>query len=149
MAAARAKVGLAPSASDAELAQAQAKAAAARAKVGLAPSASDAELAQAQAKEVKKVGAIDGLETLMSSLGLEDKLPDAANWCEVNGADSVRDIHEADYAEQLAKDLGLPLVQANKLIKAIKKLAPLDRTWTFQLRSKRSQLLPRILRKMP
>ena len=33
--------------------------------------------------------AIDGLETLMSSLGLEDKLPDAANWCEVNGAESV------------------------------------------------------------
>jgi len=70
----------------------------------------------------KKVEAIDGLETLMSSLGLEDKLPDAANWCEVNGAESVRDIHEADCAEQLAKDLGLPLVKANKLIKAIKKL---------------------------
>ena len=70
----------------------------------------------------KKVEAIDGLETLMSSLGLEDKLPDAANWCQVNGAKSVRDIHEADCAEQLAKDLGLPLVKANKLIKAIKEL---------------------------
>ena len=97
----------------------------------------------------KKVKAIDGLETLMSSLGLEDKLPDAANWCEVNGADSVRDIHEADYAEQLAKDLGLLLVQANKLIKAIKKLGTAGAHLTFQLRSKRSQLLPRILRKMP
>ena len=71
---------------------------------------------------VKKVEGIDGLETLMSSLGLEDKLPDAANWCEVNGAESVRDIHEANCAEQLAKDLGLPLVKANKLIKAIKEL---------------------------
>jgi len=53
-AAARVEVGLAPSASDAELAQAQAQkrqaAAAAHAKVGLAPSASYAELAQAQAK---------------------------------------------------------------------------------------------------
>ena len=46
-AAARAKVGLAPSASDAELAQAQAKAEA-RAALGLAPSASDEEVAQAQ-----------------------------------------------------------------------------------------------------
>jgi hypothetical protein len=74
----------------------------------------------------KKVKAIDGLETLMSSLGLEDKLPDAANWCQVNGAESVRDIHEADCAEQLAKDLGLPLVKANKLIKAIKEAAKQD-----------------------
>ena len=46
-AAARAEVGLAPSASDAELAQAQAKAEA-RAALGLAPSASDEEVAQAQ-----------------------------------------------------------------------------------------------------
>jgi hypothetical protein len=74
----------------------------------------------------KKVEAIDGLETLMSSLGLEDKLPDAANWCQVNVAESVRDIHEADCAEQLAKDLGLPLVKANKLIKAIKEAAKQD-----------------------
>ena len=46
-AAARAEVGLAPSASDAELAQAQAKTEA-RAALGLAPSASDEEVAQAQ-----------------------------------------------------------------------------------------------------
>ena len=58
----------------------------------------------------------------MSSLGLGDKLPDAAHWCEVSGAESVRDIYDADCAEQLAKDLGLPLVKANKLIKAIKEL---------------------------
>ena len=66
------------------------------------------------------MAAISGLDTLMSSLGLEDKAHAAAKWCQVHGAESVQDLIEEDYAEQLVKELDLPQIKAKKLVTAIK-----------------------------
>ena len=67
---------------------------------------------------------IHGLETLLSLLNLEEKLPAAANWCQDEGAESVEDLMEEDYADQLAKFLQLPQIKRTRLIKAIKSWKP-------------------------
>eukprot|EP00802_Teleaulax_amphioxeia_P003505 Tamp_03508.p1 GENE.Tamp_03508~~Tamp_03508.p1 ORF type:complete len:475 (-),score=55.85 Tamp_03508:902-2326(-) len=63
---------------------------------------------------------IEGLKTLMLSLKLEEKLPAATKWCRDNGAESVEDLMEEDYADQLTKALQLPQIKSTRLIKSIK-----------------------------
>ena len=60
------------------------------------------------------------LGELLGSLGLEDKLAAADAWCVAQGAESVGDLNDEDYPEQLAKELALPPIKAKKLVKAIK-----------------------------
>ena len=63
---------------------------------------------------------IEGLRAVMSPLKLQAMVPAATTWCRAKGADSVTDLVEDGYAEQLAKELGLPEIKAKKLIDAIK-----------------------------
>ena len=73
-----------------------------------------------QATSGSSLSTIEGLETLLSSLKLEEKLPAATKWCQDEGAESVEDLMEEDYADQLAKALQLPQIKSTRLIKAIK-----------------------------
>ena len=50
---------------------------------------------------------VTGLEELLSSLGLQDNLAAAAEWCDSIGAESVDDLKDEDYAERLAAQLEL------------------------------------------
>ena len=43
-----------------------------------------------------------------------------AEWCESMGAESVDDLKQEDYAEQLANELGLKPIPAKKLVRTIK-----------------------------
>ena len=63
---------------------------------------------------------VTGLEELLSSLGLQDNLAAAAEWCDSIGAESVDDLKDEDYAERLAARLELKEIKAKKLVKAIK-----------------------------
>ena len=73
-----------------------------------------------QATSAPSLPTIEGLEKLLSSVNLEEKLPDATKWCRDEGAERVEDLMEEDYAEQLAKALQLPQIKSTRLIKAIK-----------------------------
>jgi hypothetical protein len=63
---------------------------------------------------------IRGLGELFKSLNLHDKLETAIKWCQEEGAESVEDLKDDKYAEELAEALQLPRIKANKLVKAIK-----------------------------
>ena len=63
---------------------------------------------------------VTGLAELLSSLGLQEKLAAAAEWCDSMGAESVDDLQDEDYAERLATQLELKEIKAKKLVKAIK-----------------------------
>ena len=63
---------------------------------------------------------VTGLAELLSSLGLQEKLAAAAEWCDSMGAESVDDLKDEDYAERLATQLELKEIKAKKLVKAIK-----------------------------
>ena len=63
---------------------------------------------------------IRGLVELFRSLNLNDKLETAIKWCQKEGAESVEDLQDEKYAEELAKALELPRIKANNLVKAIK-----------------------------
>jgi len=75
-----------------------------------------------QADSASTLSTIKGLETLLSLLNLQQKLPAATKWCRDQGAESVEDLMEEDYADQLTKALQLPPIKSTKLIKAIKSL---------------------------
>ena len=62
---------------------------------------------------------VTGLAELLSSLGLQEKLAAAAEWCDSMGAESVDDLQDEDYAERLAKQLELKEIKAKRLVKAI------------------------------
>ena len=65
---------------------------------------------------------VTGLASLLASLKLDDKLTAATKWCMEKGADDVADLKDEAYAEELAKELGLPEIKAKKLAKAIQAL---------------------------
>ena len=44
----------------------------------------------------------------------------AIKWCQKEGPESVEDLKDDKYAEELAEALQLPRIKANKLVKAIK-----------------------------
>ena len=67
-------------------------------------------------------GSVNGLTSLFTSLKLEDKLGAATKLCKEKGADDVADLKDEAYAEELAKELGLPEIKAKKLAKAIQAL---------------------------
>ena len=70
-----------------------------------------------------EVNLVKDLEELLRSIRLEDQLTAAVDWCGQMGADDINDLKDEDYAEQLAKELGLPPIKSNKLIKAIRGLS--------------------------
>ena len=70
--------------------------------------------------EASTASGVAGLEELLGSLGLGDNLAAADAWCVAQGAESVGDLNDEDYPEQLAKELALPPIKAKKLVKAIK-----------------------------
>ena len=97
------------------------------AKRGAPPSSPTSSAAGSGAKAVKAATAspaaacsVTGLEELLSSLGLQDNLAAAAEWCDSIGAESVDDLKDEDYAERLAAQLELKEIKAKKLVKAIK-----------------------------
>lgn len=63
---------------------------------------------------------VKGLEEMLGSIGLQENLAAAVEWCESMGAESVDDLKEEDYAEQLANKLELKPIPAKKLVKTIK-----------------------------
>ena len=92
-----------------------------------APPSSPASAAGSGAKAVKAATAspaaacsVTGLEELLSSLGLQENLAAAAEWCDSIGAESVDDLKDEDYAERLAAQLELKEIKAKRLVKAIK-----------------------------
>jgi len=56
----------------------------------------------------------------MASVNLGSQLAAATAWCVEQGADSVADLNDETYPEDLAKALGLPTIKANKLVKALR-----------------------------
>ena len=60
------------------------------------------------------------LGELFESLNLNGKLETAIKWCQEEGAESVEDLKDDKYAEELAEALQLQRIKANKLVKAIK-----------------------------
>ena len=66
---------------------------------------------------------IRGLDELFRSLNLNDKLETAIKWCQKEGAESVEDLQDEKYGEELAEALELPRIEASKLVKAIKGVA--------------------------
>ena len=64
---------------------------------------------------------IKGLGELFKSLNLHDtELWTAIKWCQKEGAESVEDLQDEKYGEELAEALELPRIEASKLVKAIK-----------------------------
>ena len=57
---------------------------------------------------------------MFRSLNLNDKLETAIKWCQKEGAESVEDLQDEKYAEELAKALELGRIKANNFVKAIK-----------------------------
>ena len=63
---------------------------------------------------------VEGLEALLAELSIANKLSEARKWCTMKGAESLEDLREEDYAEQLVKALDLPEIKGKRLVKAIK-----------------------------
>ena len=57
---------------------------------------------------------------LLHSLNLSDKIDQATTWCKTEGAESIEDLKDETYAQELAAALQLPRIKANKLVNTIK-----------------------------
>jgi len=69
--------------------------------------------AEEEVKCQAEVTAIGGLGALMQSLGLDAQTSlAAARFCQTNGAERVEDLDRSDFAEQLARELGVSEVMA-------------------------------------
>ena len=63
---------------------------------------------------------VQGLIELLASLKLTEHLAAADAWCVELGAESVADLKDEMYAEQLAEVLKLKKIPAKKLVNAIR-----------------------------
>ena len=63
---------------------------------------------------------VQGLVELLASLKLTEHLAAADAWCVELGAESVADLKEDTYAEQLAEVLQLKKIPAKRLVAAIR-----------------------------
>ena len=63
---------------------------------------------------------VQGLAELLASLKLAEHLGAADAWCVKQGAEDVADLKGKTYAEQLAAELKLPPIKAEKLVNAIR-----------------------------
>ena len=63
---------------------------------------------------------VQGLIELLASLKLTEHLAAADAWCVELGAESVADLKDEMYAEQLAEVLQLKKIPAKKLVNAIR-----------------------------
>ena len=72
-------------------------------------------------RELANAGSsVQGLAELLASLKLTEHLGAADAWCTEQGAESVADLKEDTYAEDLAKALQLKKIPAKKLVAAIR-----------------------------
>ena len=70
--------------------------------------------------KAKVLSNVQGLAELLASLKLAEHLGAADAWCVKQGAEDVADLKGKTYAEQLAAELKLPPIKAEKLVNAIR-----------------------------